>query len=72
MLRKIMVIVAVLTLSGCAKTDNNEWQDIDYGRIARENYQRENDNTYVPPPTVESCTDDDLYNCRTHGRYVPF
>ena len=71
MLHKVMFLVIALTLVGCAKNEKNEWENIDYGRIARENYRRENDNTYMPPPSVEGCVDDDLYNCRTR-RYVPY
>ena len=60
-----LIILTVLVLTGCQRNGQDEWEDIDYGRIARENYRRENDNAYIPPPTVIGCVDDDLYNCRT-------
>lgn len=66
--RIALIIVSLLTLCGCEKNGKNEWEDLDYARIARENYRRENDATYVPPPSVNGCVDDDLYNCSA-GRY---
>lgn len=59
-----LVLPALLALGACEKVGKNEWSDIDYARVARENYNRENDKFYVPPPSVLGCTDDDLYNCR--------
>ena len=59
--------LAALVLSACEKEGKDEWSEIDYARIARDNYRKENDSYYIPPPNVTGCTDDDLYNCRTRG-----
>lgn len=55
--------------AGCERVGQDEWSEIDYARIARDNYRRENDMNYIPPPSVIGCTDDDLINCRTGRRY---
>lgn len=60
---KILLMCGALCLTACEKVGKNEWSDIDYARIARENYQRQND-SYYTPPSVLGCVDDDLYNCR--------
>jgi hypothetical protein len=67
----LLCILPVLVLAGCKRTDRNEWADIDYARIARENYQRENDTQYVPP-NVLGCADDDLHNCPTGSYRSPY
>ena len=62
--RYAMLVLTALVLFACERNGKNEWEDIDYSKIARENYRRENDSAYVPPPSVIGCVDDDLYNCR--------
>ena len=62
--RLTLIILFVLPLVACSRNGSNEWEDIDYAKIARDNYRRENDSGYVPPPTVIGCVDDDLYNCK--------
>ena len=57
-------LIAPLLLCACEKEGHNVWSDIDYAKIARDNYRRENDSGYTAPPSVLGCTDDDLYNCR--------
>ena len=64
--RVLLLAMILLTLDGCAKNGKSEWENLDYARIARENYRRENDATYVPPPSVSGCVDDDLYNCNRY------
>lgn len=63
----VMLFTLSIALSACEKEGKNVWSDIDYARIARENYRRENDPYYIPPPSVTACVDDDLYNCRPRG-----
>ena len=63
------LLIAVMLLPACEKVGKNDWSNIDYARVARENHRRENDGNYVPPPSVLGCTDDDLYNCRTRSGY---
>ncbi len=63
----LLLCMGLLMLGACAKEGGDVWSDIDYARIARDNYRKENDSYYIPPPTVNGCTDDDLYNCRTRG-----
>lgn len=62
------LFLSVLALAACERTGGNDWDGMDYAKIARENYRRENDATYVPP-TVTGCVDDDLYNCSGRGSY---
>jgi len=62
-----LVILSLLMLTGCARTGGNEWENLDYSRIARENYRRENDQSYTPPSVI-GCVDDDLYNCPVNTR----
>lgn len=59
-----LILMVLAMLIGCHRNGQDEWQDIDYSKIARENYRRENDRAYIPPPSVLGCVDDDLYNCR--------
>ena len=61
-------LLCLLLLIACARNGGNEWQNLDYSRIARENYRRENDQSYTPP-TVSGCVDDDLYNCPVNTGY---
>jgi hypothetical protein len=63
------VLIAALLMTGCERVGANEWSEIDYARIARDNYRRENDMNYIPPPSVIGCADDDLINCRSGRRY---
>ena len=60
----------VVLLSGCKHSSNDDWRNIDYARIARDNYRLENDTQYVPP-NVLGCVDDDLYNCPTYSYRNP-
>ncbi len=60
-------LTLVMLLPACEKEGKDVWNDIDYARIARDNYRRENDSSYIPPPSVIGCTDDDLYNCSRRG-----
>jgi hypothetical protein len=60
-----LAILTLLPLTACSRAGSNEWENIDYSRIARENYRRENDAAYTPP-TVSGCVDDDLYNCNRY------
>lgn len=60
--RRAVLLLGLLMLSGCARQQQDDWSNIDYAKIARENYRRENDPSYVPPNVI-GCTDDDLYNC---------
>ncbi len=63
----VLVLLLLMILPACQR-QSNEWEGMDYAKIARENYRRENDNAYIPPPSVTNCVDDDLYNCnRTSG-----
>ncbi|NBO18832.1 MAG: hypothetical protein EBV03_06335 [Proteobacteria bacterium] len=62
------LLIALLLACGCERVGKDEWSDIDYARIAKENYQRQND-SYYTPPSVLGCVDDDLYNCRTRRGY---
>ena len=66
--RIALAALSLLLLGACEKNGKKEWEDLDYSRIARENYRRENDPTYTPP-TVTGCVDDDLYNCPTNTNY---
>lgn len=59
---RAFLMLALLAASGCSKPGQDDWSNIDYARIARENYRRENDSGYTPP-RVTGCVDDDLYNC---------
>ena len=63
-----IAFLALICLSACAQNGKNEWENLDYSRIARENHQRENDSGYVQP-TVQGCVDDDLYNCPAGKHY---
>lgn len=67
-MRISLLVAALLALCACEKVGKNEWSDIDYSRVARENYQRQNDSFYVPPPSVLGCVDDDLMNCNRRQR----
>ena len=62
-------LCSLLLLCACtSNSQRSEWSDIDYERIAQENYRRQNDQFYTPPPpSVIGCVDDDLYNCRKQG-----
>ena len=62
------LVSLVLLLTACEKVGKNEWSDIDYSRVARDNYQNQNDSYYVPPPSVIGCVDDDLINCNRRQR----
>ena len=62
--RLVLIVILALPLAACSRNGADEWEDIDYAKIARDNYRRENDSAYVPPPSVIGCVDDDLYNCR--------
>lgn len=62
MIYRAMLICSLLLLTDCAKAGQDDWSNIDYARIARENYRRENDASYTPP-VVTGCVDDDLINC---------
>jgi hypothetical protein len=65
-LRLIAVICAsalALSVSACAAPKKRStWDDIDYSKV-RNRSARENDGSYIPPSVV-SCMDDDLFNCR--------
>jgi hypothetical protein len=63
MTRRALMMLTLLMLSACANAAKDEWANIDYERIARDNQRRENDNAYTPPLSVIGCVDDDLYNC---------
>lgn len=63
------VLLAVTLTAACEKVGKNEWSEIDYSKVARENYQRQNDTAYVPPPSVLGCVDDDLMNCNRRRAY---
>lgn len=63
-----LLLLSLLALSGCSKPGADEWSHIDYARIARENYRRENDAAYTPPRVI-GCVDDDLYNCPVGSPY---
>lgn len=67
--RKLPNLYCACLLLLCAcQSNNSEWSQIDYGRIARENYYMQNDQYYVqPPPSVIGCVDDDLQNCQQQG-----
>jgi len=60
--RLSLVLLCVLMLPACQRS-HNEWEGLDYSKIVRDNYRRENDPTYTPPPSITNCVDDDLYNC---------
>ena len=62
MICRALLMLSLFILASCAKPGQDDWSNIDYARIARENYQRENDPSYTPP-RVTGCVDDDLYNC---------
>ena len=66
--RIIFAVLTLLLLGACEKNGKNEWEDLYYARIARENYRRENDRGYTPP-TVSGCVDDDLFNCNPRNNY---
>ena len=57
-----VLLLALMLTAACEKVGKNEWSEIDYSRVARDNYNRQNDGNYVPP-SVLGCVDDDLYNC---------
>lgn len=65
---RVIMMLSLLLLPSCAKQGQDDWSNIDYARIARENYRRENDSSYTPPH-VTGCVDDDLYNCPTGPYY---
>jgi hypothetical protein len=58
------LMAVIFCFSGCARTGGNQWENLDYSKVYRENARRENDTSYVTP-SVLGCTDDDLFNCRT-------
>lgn len=61
--RVFATIFIVFIVSGCAaQKRQQQWGDIDYSKV-RNREARENDNNYTPPSVV-SCVDDDLYNCK--------
>ena len=64
----IAVLISICAVGGCASA-KDDWSNIDYEKIARENHRRENDSGYVPPISVTACVDDDLYNCNPKRRY---
>jgi|GEM_PF-6202065 len=68
MIRRAILMLSLLMLTSCAKQGQDDWSNIDYARIARENYQRENDSSYTPPQ-ISGCVDDDLMNCSTARPY---
>jgi hypothetical protein len=53
----------LVTMAACSGSRNSQWDNLDYAAIARAHQARENDSGYRQPSIV-SCVDDDLYNCR--------
>lgn len=59
--RLLLCCAILVMLPNCAKSKQNQWDDIDYSKVrGRDTY--ENDGNYRLP-SVSSCTDDDLFNC---------
>jgi len=58
-----LVVISALLFPACARNSADDWEDIDYVKIAGENYHRENDTSYTAPSVI-GCVDDDLYNCK--------
>ena len=58
-----LLLISTLLFVACARNDTNVWEDIDYAKIAGENYHRENDPAYTAPSVI-GCVDDDLINCK--------
>ena len=59
--RPIMAMVVVVFLCHCSGGNGDLWDDIDYSKV-RDGATYENDDNYTPP-TVLTCTSDDLYTC---------
>ena len=62
--RSFVSVVLAFVITACGHPEKNEWEGMNYDKIVRDNYRRENDSSYVPPPSVVGCVDDDLYNCK--------
>jgi len=60
----VPTVMSIILFSACAPNNGDVWEDIDYAKIAHDNYVSENDVTYIAPPSVVGCVDDDLYNCK--------
>jgi hypothetical protein len=67
-MKVLIFIIPMMLLAGCGPSNKDVWSDIDYAKVARENYRRENDSAYTPPHVL-GCVDDDLYNCPTISPY---
>lgn len=63
MLVRFWIVIMAGMVSACGPAQRSEWDTMDYSRIIRQNRGYENDNAYEQP-SVLSCVDDDLYNCR--------
>lgn len=61
--RLITAFATLFVLTNCADSrQKDQWNNIDYSKVRnRDTY--ENDRNYKLPSVV-SCTDDDLYNCK--------
>ena len=59
--RMIPLLACCLSLWSCAGNSADEWKDIDYSKVHRS--RGDIDSGYVQPSVI-SCVDDDLYNCR--------
>jgi len=62
-----ILLMSLCLVAGCANA-RDDWSNIDYERVARDNQHRENDASYTPPVSVTACVDDDLYNCNPKRR----
>jgi hypothetical protein len=60
-IRLIAALTILLLLCHCANEPRREWDNIDYSKV-RDRHKYENDDNYTPP-SITSCTSDDLYTC---------
>jgi len=61
--RLAAMLFIVLIIAGCADQKRKaQWNDIDYSKV-RDRTARDNDNNYTQPSVI-SCVDDDLINCK--------
>jgi len=62
------MLMSLCLVAGCASA-KDDWSNINYEKIARDNQRLENDPNYTQPISVTACVDDDLYNCSPKRRY---
>jgi hypothetical protein len=61
--RFLPVLAALYFLPACANKSHGNWDNIDYTPVYKAYENRQNDSSYQQPSVI-SCVDDDLYNCR--------